>query len=179
MTQSAHTVNTVCLTQHCTNICSQEISVMFKYGWQALQGPQGINHEHLFIPSHLKSFLFSHLLAYSFHKPHSSDFKPIIFSIILLEGCVNVWQHRSLIPQMWRAREIDFTRAPKGCMCLKCVIIKITSSSIKALPLRLGPSHQCKGIFAPGNCGGWLRLVPEGQKMVGGTQCRLIESFVG
>lgn len=68
--------------------------------------------------------------------------------------------HCSLLSQMWRAQEIDFTRAPKGCMCLKRVIIKITSSSIMVLPLRLGPSHQCEGIFAPGNCGGWLRLVP-------------------
>lgn len=117
MTQSAHTVNTVCLTQHCTNICSQEISVMFKYGWQALQGPQGINHEHLFIPSHLKSFLFSHLLAYSFHKPHSSDFKPIIFSIILLEGCVNVG---STAPSSRRcgAPEKLISPAPQKAACV-------------------------------------------------------------
>lgn len=72
--------------------------------------------------------------------------------------------HCSLPSQMWRAQEIDFTRAPKGCMCLKCVIIKITSSSIMVLPLKLGPSHQCEGIFAPGNCGGWLRLVPRAKR---------------
>lgn len=33
-----------------------------------------------------------------------------------------------------------------------------------ALSLRLGPSQWHKGIFAPGNCGGWLQLVPRAKR---------------
>lgn len=49
-----------------------------------------------------------------------------------------------------------------------CAVIKTTSKSITVQPLRLLPSRHCKGIFLPGNCGGWLQLVPGAKRGVRG-----------
>lgn len=49
-----------------------------------------------------------------------------------------------------------------------CAVIKTTSKSITVQPLRLLPSRRCKGIFLPGNCGGWLQLVPGAKRGVRG-----------
>lgn len=68
-------------------------------------------------------------------------------------------------------------RHPK--MACACAVIKTTSSSITVQPLWLLPSRRCKGIFLPGNCGGWLQLVPGAKRGWGVAQGRLIESFVG
>lgn len=95
-----------------------------------------------------------------YHRIQSSLLISCLFSLMLREGGV------SILYQPWYTKRV-------------CAVIKMTSNSITVQPLRLLPSRCCKGIFLPGNCGGWLQLVPGAKRGWGVAQCRLIESFVG
>lgn len=113
MTQNQlKTLHTVCLTQHYTNLYSQPLPVVFIYRWQAFtrilrDNPLPASHIFTFEALKLMSYttqsskvlFFLHLFAYSlnnlFHESHSGDFLPIIFSITLVEGCVNIYQQPS------------------------------------------------------------------------------------
>lgn len=112
----------------------------------------------------LNSSLFSHLLVSSIQEAHAGDSSRLLN---LLSPHASADHCSSVLARPWNWFH---PAAPEGCACLKCVIIKMSPSSITAFPLRplrwgvvlLVAAGRGGGWFglAPGNCGGWLWLLP-------------------
>lgn len=132
----------VCWTCDCTN----PTSVMFPYGcetfaWTLREKP--LPSLHIPIPE---------LLFIVFFLNSRGDFMPIEFFSVLDGGCMCTQLPKPCgSPPPHPADEVwpwnwFHSRPPNGCVRLKCVIIKMTPSSITALLLRLGPSHHFERV---------------------------------